>query len=227
MQRDDDERREPEPSRPTAQKPAHGPHGLSRRTVLEAGTTVAAATMFAGGAEAAVPPPPMPLLPNGAGQTLTVRTVVNGRPTEVQIDARTSLLDLLRERLYLTGAKKGCDHGQCGACTVHVDGRRVASCLTLAAKVHGRKVLTIEGLSTGDVLHPMQQAFIDHDALQCGYCTPGQIMAAVACVAEGNATSRESIRECMSGNLCRCGAYVGIVAAIEDAAPRMIKIGRA
>jgi xanthine dehydrogenase YagT iron-sulfur-binding subunit len=104
---------------------------------------------------------------------------------------------------------------------VHVDGRRIASCLTLAAKVHGREVLTIEGLSKDNVLHPMQQAFIDHDALQCGYCTPGQIMAAVACVAEGNATSSESIREFMSGNICRCGAYVGIIAAIEDAAPKM------
>ncbi|MBB3163802.1 aerobic-type carbon monoxide dehydrogenase small subunit (CoxS/CutS family) [Rhizobium laguerreae] len=140
---------------------------------------------------------------------------------ELTVDARTSLLDLLRERLALTGAKKGCDHGQCGACTVHIDGRRVASCLTLAAKVDGREVLTIEGLAEGDTLHPMQQAFIDHDALQCGYCTPGQIMAAVACVAEGNATSRERIREYMSGNICRCGAYVGIVAAIEDAAAKM------
>lgn len=137
------------------------------------------------------------------------------------IDARTSLLDLLRERFGLTGAKKGCDHGQCGACTIHLDGQRVVSCLTLAAKADGREVMTIEGLTTGAALHPMQQAFIDHDALQCGYCTPGQIMAAVACVREGNATSRERIRESMSGNICRCGAYVGIVAAIEDAASKM------
>ena len=151
---------------------------------------------------------------------------VNGRDVEVRLDPRRSLLDTLREQLNLTGAKKGCDHGQCGACTVHVDGRRVASCLTLAAKMEGREVLTIEGLSTtsddgSERLHPMQQAFIDHDALQCGYCTPGQIMAAVACVREGNATSKERIREYMSGNICRCGTYVGIVAAIEDAAPRM------
>ncbi|MCA1368716.1 (2Fe-2S)-binding protein [Bradyrhizobium sp. BRP14] len=167
---------------------------------------------------AAVQPTLLSVAPSHA---VSVRTTINGRPVELEIDARTSLLDLLRERLALTGAKKGCDHGQCGACTVHVDGRRVASCLTLAAKVEGREVLTIEGLSDGDTLHPMQQAFIDHDALQCGYCTPGQIMAAVACVAEGNATSKERIREFMSGNICRCGAYVGIVAAIEDAAAKM------
>ena len=160
-----------------------------------------------------------------SGGGLQLRTTVNGQATQVEIDPRTSLLDLLRERLQLTGAKKGCDHGQCGACTVHVDGRRVASCLTLAAKVDGKSVLTIEGLSPAGSgrggLHPMQQAFIDNDALQCGYCTPGQIMAAVACVAEGNATSKERIREYMSGNICRCGAYVGIVAAIEAAAPKM------
>jgi xanthine dehydrogenase YagT iron-sulfur-binding subunit len=161
--------------------------------------------------------PPLPV----SGNQLGLRTKVNGQAVEAAIDTRTSLLDLLRERLGLTGAKKGCDHGQCGACTVHIDGRRVASCLTLAAKVEGREVTTIEGLAKGEQLHPMQQAFIDHDALQCGYCTPGQIMAAVACVREGNATSRERIREYMSGNLCRCGAYVGIVAAIEDAASKM------
>src|SRR5690349_1033973 len=163
---------------------------------------------------------PVPSPPVG-GNGLDLRTTVNGHAVEVAIDTRTSLLDLLRERIGLTGAKKGCDHGQCGACTVHVDGRRVASCLTLAAKVEGREVMTIEGLANGEQLHPMQQAFIDHDALQCGYCTPGQIMAAVACVREGNATSRERIREYMSGNICRCGAYVGIVAAIEDAASKM------
>ncbi|HUC16138.1 MAG TPA: (2Fe-2S)-binding protein [Acetobacteraceae bacterium] len=146
---------------------------------------------------------------------------VNDRDISLPVDARTSLLDLLRENLGLTGAKKGCDHGQCGACTVHVDGRRVASCLTLVAKIEGQNVTTIEGLSDGKTLHPMQQAFIDQDALQCGYCTPGQIMAAIACVREGNATSKERIREYMSGNICRCGAYVGIVAAIQDAAPKM------
>ncbi|HSI40202.1 MAG TPA: (2Fe-2S)-binding protein [Xanthobacteraceae bacterium] len=153
---------------------------------------------------------------------VAVELVVNGVPLAASVDPRSSLLDFVREQLGLTGAKKGCDHGQCGACTVHVDGRRVASCLTPAVQAHGRQVLTIEGLSpAGSPLHPMQQAFIDHDALQCGYCTPGQIMAAVACVAEGHATSPEQVREYMSGNLCRCGAYVGIVAAIEDAATKM------
>jgi xanthine dehydrogenase YagT iron-sulfur-binding subunit len=151
-----------------------------------------------------------------------VQFVVNGAPVTIGIDPRSSLLDVLRERQRLTGAKKGCDHGQCGACTVHMDGRRIASCLTPAVHAHGRHVTTVEGISPGHGdLHPMQQAFIDHDALQCGYCTPGQVMAAIACVNEGHATSPEQIREYMSGNICRCGAYVGIVAAIEDAAPKM------
>ena len=153
-----------------------------------------------------------------------VRMIVNGTSHALTLDTRSSLLDVLRETLGLNGAKKGCDHGQCGACTVHLDGRRVASCLTLGVQADGRQVTTIEGLSPAEGgLHPMQQAFIDHDALQCGYCTPGQIMAAVACVDEGHATSTEQIREYMSGNLCRCGAYVGIVAAILDAAPKMRK----
>ncbi len=158
---------------------------------------------------------------NGAMATVPVSLSVNGAHHKLSLDPRSSLLDVLRERLALTGPKKGCDHGQCGACTVHIDGRRVVSCLTPAVQADGRRVTTIEGLSRGNELHPMQQAFIDHDALQCGFCTPGQIMAAVACVNEGHATSPEQIREYMSGNLCRCGAYVGIVAAIEDAAPKM------
>jgi xanthine dehydrogenase YagT iron-sulfur-binding subunit len=150
-----------------------------------------------------------------------VRLKVNGRDYELQVEPRVSLLDALRERLGLTGTKKGCDHGQCGACTVLADDRRVLSCLTLAVQADGRRVTTIEGLADGERPHPMQQAFLDHDALQCGYCTPGQIMSAVACVAEGHAESREQIREYMSGNLCRCGAYAGIVAAIEEAALKM------
>jgi len=162
-----------------------------------------------------------PVAPGAVG-TVPTHLTVNGEAHDLVLDPRTSLLDLMREHLALTGAKKGCDHGQCGACTVHLDGRRVASCLTPAVQVDGRAVMTIEGLSRpAGALHPMQQAFIDHDALQCGYCTPGQIMAAVACVAEGHATSPEQIREYMSGNICRCGAYVGIVAAIQQAAPRM------
>jgi xanthine dehydrogenase YagT iron-sulfur-binding subunit len=156
--------------------------------------------------------------------SVIVEMTINGQQQRIEVDPRTSLLDALRERLQLTGAKKGCDHGQCGACTVHIDGRRVVSCLTLAVQAHGKQVTTIEGLAEGDRLHPMQQAFLDHDALQCGYCTPGQIMSAVACVHEGHAGSREEIREYMSGNLCRCGAYAGIVAAIEDAAPKMGRI---
>ena len=195
---------------------------LSRRTTLCGGAALALIPFAEGGAAAAQQPVlPLSAPPPDLAQRLTIHTTVNGRRMDLEIDARTSLLDLLRERLGLTGAKKGCDHGQCGACTVHVEGKRVVSCLTLAAKVNGKQVLTIEGLSDGDRLHPMQQAFIDHDALQCGYCTPGQIMAAVACVAEGNATSNHRIRGSMSGNICRCGAYVGIVAAIEDAASKM------
>jgi xanthine dehydrogenase YagT iron-sulfur-binding subunit len=158
----------------------------------------------------------------GGALLIPVNLTVNGTRHHLTLDSRSSLLDVLRERIGLTGAKKGCDHGQCGACTVHVEGRRVVSCLTLAAQADGHQVTTIEGLAPGDgELHPMQQAFVDHDALQCGYCTPGQIMAAVACVNEGHATSLDQIREYMSGNLCRCGAYVGIVAAIQDAGPKM------
>jgi xanthine dehydrogenase YagT iron-sulfur-binding subunit len=188
----------------------------SRRDVV-VGATVA--TMAAGvGVTGAAGQPRT----NGAMLTVPVSFTVNGARRKLSLDPRSSLLDVLRERLALTGAKKGCDHGQCGACTVHIDGRRVVSCLTPAVQVDGRQVTTIEGLSgSNGELHPMQQAFIDHDALQCGFCTPGQIMAAVACVQEGHAASPEQIREYMSGNLCRCGAYVGIVAAIEDAAPKM------
>jgi xanthine dehydrogenase YagT iron-sulfur-binding subunit len=143
---------------------------------------------------------------------------VNGTEHRLAVDPRTTLLDALRERLNLTGSKKGCGLGQCGACTVLMDGKRVKSCLSLAALVEGREITTIEGLAQGDELHPLQAAFIERDAFQCGYCTPGQIMAGVACIAEGHAGSTQEIRDWMSGNLCRCGAYDHIVAAIEDAA---------
>ena len=144
---------------------------------------------------------------------------VNGQKVDVELDPRESLLDVLHTRLGLFGTKKGCDHGQCGACTVHLDGRRVVSCLTLAVQADGREVRTIEDVAAEDgTLHPLQQAFIDNDAMQCGYCTPGQIMSGLACIAEGHAGDDDEIREYMSGNLCRCGAYVGIVAAIRQAA---------
>jgi xanthine dehydrogenase YagT iron-sulfur-binding subunit len=141
---------------------------------------------------------------------------VNGVKHDLSVEPRVTLLDLLREQLDLTGTKKGCDHGQCGACTVHVDGCRVNSCLTLGVMVNGKKITTIEGLAKGDQLHPMQEAFLKHDGFQCGYCTPGQIMSAVACIREGHANSELEIREYMSGNICRCGAYPNIVNAIQE-----------
>jgi xanthine dehydrogenase YagT iron-sulfur-binding subunit len=151
-----------------------------------------------------------------AFEKLPLNITVNGTAHKLSIEPRVTLLDLLREQLDLTGTKKGCDYGQCGACTVHVDGHRVNSCLTLAMMVDGKKVTTIEGLAKGDQLHPMQEAFIKHDGFQCGYCTPGQIMSAVACVREGHANSEGEIREYMSGNICRCGAYPNIVNAIQE-----------
>jgi xanthine dehydrogenase YagT iron-sulfur-binding subunit len=151
------------------------------------------------------------------GATMPVRLNVNGQERQLQLDPRTSLLDTLREELALAGTKKGCDHGQCGACTVLIDGRRVLSCLTLAAMASGHKVTTVEGLAQGDRLHPVQAAFLKHDAFQCGYCTSGQIVSAVGLLAEGCPDDPAAIRECMSGNLCRCGAYPNIVAAVREA----------
>jgi xanthine dehydrogenase YagT iron-sulfur-binding subunit len=157
-----------------------------------------------------------------AGSELAVELTINGRVHRILLDSRMTLLDALREKLGLTGTKKGCDHGQCGACTVLMEGRPVLSCLILAGAVEGMPVTTIEGLAAPDgTLHPMQQAFIDCDAFQCGYCTPGQIMSAIACVSEGHARNEHEIREYMSGNLCRCAAYPNIVAAIVQARPKM------
>ena len=146
---------------------------------------------------------------------------VNGLDHAVQTDTRMTLLDALRDLLGLMGSKKGCDHGQCGACTIHVNGERHLACLTLTVAVQGKKLTTVEGLARGEALHPMQRAFIDHDAFQCGYCTSGQIMSAIACVKEGHAGSDRDIREYMSGNLCRCAAYPNIVAAINQAKAEM------
>ncbi|EUB97828.1 Carbon-monoxide dehydrogenase (acceptor) [Rhizobium sp. CF080] len=152
-------------------------------------------------------------------RTIHLSLDINGGRYDLDVEPRVTLLDALREHLALTGTKKGCDQGQCGACTCHVDGKRVLSCLTLAAQVEGRQVTTIEGIAAENgELHPVQAAFVEHDAFQCGYCTPGQIMSAVACIREGHAGSDEEIREYMSGNLCRCGAYNNIVAAVREAA---------
>ena len=150
--------------------------------------------------------------------TLDVALRVNGREQRATVDVRTTLLDFMREHLRLTGTKKGCNYGECGACTVHVDGRAVNACLVLAASAAGREITTIEGLANGDILHPVQQAFIDRDGFQCGFCTPGQIMSAVALIAEGHAGSEAEIREWMSGNLCRCSSYPQIVEAVKTAA---------
>jgi xanthine dehydrogenase YagT iron-sulfur-binding subunit len=151
-------------------------------------------------------------------ETVDVTVEVNGTRHTLAVEPRTTLLDALREELRLTGTKKGCDRGSCGACTVHIDGARVLSCLTLAARCQGKAVTTIEGLASEGELHPMQAAFLARDGLQCGYCTPGQIMSAVALVGEGRAVSEDAIREWMSGNICRCGAYPNILAAIKDVA---------
>src|SRR6202000_2368021 len=182
---------------------------VTRRTVVETGTTalflsaLPSVVFAAGPAESDEP----------LASAVQVELRINGQLHSLMLDPRTPLLDALREHLALTGSKKGCDHGQCGACTVMVDGRRVLSCLTLALTVQDQPIVTVEGLAQGDKLHPMQQAFIDQDAFQCGYCTPGQIMSAIACVREGHAGSEDDIREYMSGNICRCAAYPNIVAA--------------
>ncbi|WP_018618965.1 (2Fe-2S)-binding protein [Spirosoma luteum] len=187
----------------------------SRRNFLKQSSALAALALTPAAANAAIH--------NGldeklaaAIEQLPLQVDINGTMQKLSIEPRVTLLDLLREQLHLTGTKKGCDHGQCGACTVHVDGQRVNSCLTLAMTTEGCKVTTIEGLGSVDQMHPMQEAFIKHDGFQCGYCTPGQIMSAVACIREGHANNPDEIREYMSGNICRCGAYANIVDAIMD-----------
>jgi xanthine dehydrogenase YagT iron-sulfur-binding subunit len=192
-----------------------GPSGLDRRKFIAgaAGTAVVPLAVKPGRAVADPPAPQDASLP------VKVTLRVNGDNKSLSIDARTTVLDALREHVGLTGSKKGCDHGQCGACTVLIEDRRVLSCLTLALAADGQQITTIEGLANGNTLHPMQQAFIDQDAFQCGYCTPGQIMSAIACVKEGHAGSDDDIREYMSGNICRCAAYPNIAAAVKQAAP--------
>jgi xanthine dehydrogenase YagT iron-sulfur-binding subunit len=192
----------------------------SRRVFLKQSSALAAWAL--------TPPVAVKAVDNGlyekmalAVEQMPLRLTINGKAQQLSIEPRVTLLDLLREQLHLTGTKKGCDHGQCGACTVHVDGQRVNACLTLAMTTEGSQITTIEGLAIGDnpasaQLHPMQEAFIKHDSFQCGYCTPGQIMSAVACIREGHANSPEEVREYMSGNICRCGAYANIVDAIMD-----------
>lgn len=188
--------------------------GRSRRTVLKAGGIGTAAAVLPGGTEAAA-------RERRAAQPASATEItlhVNGEAHRLRVEARVTLLDALRERLALTGTKKGCDRGECGACTVLVDGRRIKSCMTLAVMEDSRRITTVEGLARGDRLHPVQEAFIRRDAFQCGFCTSGQIMSAVACVDEGHTGSDDEIREWMSGNLCRCGCYPNIVDAVRDGA---------
>jgi xanthine dehydrogenase YagT iron-sulfur-binding subunit len=190
---------------------------VSRRRFLATASTAAAAPLVVRSAAAATPAT-IAVAPQQTHEPLLITLQINGQRHAFALDPRTTLLDALREQAGLTGTKKGCDHGQCGACTVHVDGQRMLSCLLLAASAEGHAIATIEGIAApGGQLHPMQQAFIDHDAFQCGYCTSGQIMSAIACVQEGHAQSIDQIREFMSGNLCRCAAYPNIIAAIQHA----------
>jgi xanthine dehydrogenase YagT iron-sulfur-binding subunit len=191
---------------------------ISRRAVLAGGAaTVMIATAPTIGAAEAIPMSQYPISIPPDPNPMPVTFDVNGTTRELSLDPRTTLLDALREHLHLTGTKKGCDHGQCGACTVMVDGVRINSCLSLAVMHEGDKVTTIEGLGAPNKLHPMQAAFVKHDGYQCGYCTPGQICSAAGLIAEGKARTAEDIRELMSGNICRCGAYPNIVAAIQQA----------
>lgn len=194
-------------------------HAIDRRTVLSTGLAVAGSLAIRPGAAGAQGSLDVKTEPTTRDVVLTV----NGADHAIRVDTRMTLLDALRNELGLTGSKKGCDQGQCGACTIHIDGERHLACLTLTVAAQGLRITTVEGLADGDRLHPMQQAFIDHDGFQCGYCTSGQIMSAIACVHEGNAGSDAAIREYMSGNLCRCAAYPNIVAAVNQAKTEMEK----
>jgi xanthine dehydrogenase YagT iron-sulfur-binding subunit len=191
--------------------------GTTRRGFLSqlgvAGAGITLAPLLANAADS---PAPAELIPAAPAEITMVNLTINGKHQMLNLDSRVTLLDALREKLALPGTKKGCDHGQCGACTVLVDGRRINSCLTLAGMCEGAEVTTIEGLAKGDQLNPMQEAFLKHDGFQCGYCTPGQICSAVGLVKEGHAHSDAEIKELMSGNICRCGAYQNIVAAIKE-----------
>lgn len=196
---------------PVPERSAH-----TRRTVLKSTAVAAAGTVAAANLTSVAAAEPVRTVAGGGPVEITLS--VNGQRRRVVVEPRVTLLDALRERLGLTGTKKGCDRGECGACTVLVDGERIKSCLTLAVMRQDTEITTVEGLARGERLHPVQAAFIRHDAFQCGGCTPGQIMSAVACIDEGHAGSEAEIREWMSGNLCRCAAYQNIVAAVADAA---------
>lgn len=191
------------------------PGPFSRREFLQSGTVAAYALGASAEAAAAAPEP------TSAATRARVRIKVNGTVHAADLESRVTLLDYLHDRLALTGTRKGCNEGACGTCTVLIDGKRMNACLTLAAQCDGREVTTVEGLAQGDKLHPVQQAFIDHDAFQCGYCTSGQIISALACIDEGHAGSEAEVREWMSGNLCRCSCYPQITAAVLDAAERI------
>jgi xanthine dehydrogenase YagT iron-sulfur-binding subunit len=191
---------------------------LSQLTVAGASLTLAPILADVKTAEPEIPPPAL-------AEITSITLNINGAKKYLQLDSRVTLLDALREKLGLTGSKKGCDHGQCGACTVLVNGRRVNSCLTLAGMCGDAEITTIEGLAKGDELHPMQKAFLKHDGFQCGYCTPGQICSAVGLVKEGHAKTDAEIRELMSGNICRCGTYQNILAAIKEVQPNYLTKG--
>jgi xanthine dehydrogenase YagT iron-sulfur-binding subunit len=208
------------PHGPTAEidSQSPSPSGISRRELI-AGAAVAGAGVAAAVARRAIAQPQIaPASPDAAPSgAVPVTLRINGRQYDLKVEPRVTLLDALRENLGLTGTKMGCDHGQCGACTVLIDGRRVNSCLTLAVMHQNQEITTIEGLSRGGTLHPVQAAFVEFDAFQCGYCTPGQICSAVGLISEGHANTPDEIREQMSGNICRCGAYPNIVKAIRQA----------